>query len=361
MPLVEALLEAGHELQLVMRPPAAELAADLFSEVAVLLLEDDPYRAETRKRWLPFRREIKAIEEFQPDLYVASAFAQNFFDEVFVRRNRGKVSTIGFGAEAGEDTGGTLPMVSGFTQIVRVPTDLPEFQKNLVMAETILGRTVTRTQPRQATPASFDEARALLHAHGFAPHRYTVVCAGGRPGTAMKEWGENNWRTLLGEISDAENFPFVFVGNPKEAASIERLRAALPATATSINLATDPPPVGVSYALVSMAAAYLGRDSGVMHLAAASDRPLLALFGGGHWPRFLPEASRGIVLNRMTSCRGCCFECPFPEPYCVRDIPVASVADAWRRLSAINTLDIVELPEKAETANLHRARPFAAN
>jgi len=45
----------------------------------------------------------------------------------------------------------------------------------------------------------------------------------------------------------------------------------------------------------------------------------------------------------------------------VRDIPVASVADAWRRLSAINTLDIVELPEKAETANLHRARPFAAN
>ena len=361
MPLVEALLEAGHELQLVMRPPAAELAADLFGEVAVLPLKDDPYRAETRKRWLPFRREIKAIKEFQPDLYVASAFAQNFFDEVFARRNRGRVSTIGFVADAREDIGGILPMVSGFTQIVRVPTDLPELQKNLVMAETILGRPVTRRQPRQATAASFDAARALLHTHGFAPHRYTVVCAGARPGTAMKDWGENNWRKLLGEISDSESFPFVFVGNPKEAASIERLRAALPASAASINLATDPPPVAVSYALVSMAAAYLGRDSGVMHLAAAADRPLLALFGGGHWPRFLPEASRGIVLNRMTSCRGCCFDCPFPEPYCVRDIPVADVADAWRRLGAINTLDIVELPEKAETANLHRVRLVAAN
>jgi hypothetical protein len=50
LPLVEALIAAGHPLQLVMRPPAADLARELFPETEVLVLERDPFRAETKKQ-----------------------------------------------------------------------------------------------------------------------------------------------------------------------------------------------------------------------------------------------------------------------------------------------------------------------
>ncbi|MCX6960826.1 MAG: hypothetical protein NTW91_11240 [Verrucomicrobia bacterium] len=138
----------------------------------------------------------------------------------------------------------------------------------------------------------------------------------------------------------------LFLGNPKESASIERIRSALPAHARHLNLAQEPPSIAVSYALVSLGGGYLGRDSGVMHMAAATDRPLLALFGGVHWPRFLPQSAKGVVMNRATPCRGCNFICPFPEPYCITSIPVEAVLEEWLRIDEVQGLKVVELAKE---------------
>ena len=79
LPLVEALLSAGHKLQLVMCTPAADLASDLFPETEVLVLKRDPFHAETKKQKQPFSGELAQIRRFGPELYVASTFSTRFF------------------------------------------------------------------------------------------------------------------------------------------------------------------------------------------------------------------------------------------------------------------------------------------
>ena len=348
MPFVEALLAAGHQVQFVMRPLAADLARDLFPEAEVLVLEHEPFRAEAKKLRKPFRREIDAIRRFEPDMYVAGAFQLNFFDEVFLEERPPQIRVAGF--EAKEDfwpsdtSVDPRELTRHFDVRARVASAMPEGEKNLRLAASALGvDRVEKIAARPPTAPSLAAARALFAEHGIREREFVVVCAGSRPGLVMKDWGESNWAEFLRLIGQHETRPLVFLGNPKESASIGRLRAALPRGAKHVSLAENPPPVPVSYALVSLASAYLGRDSGVMHMAAAADVPVLSVFSGAHWPRFLPEARRGIVLTRKVPCQGCNFFCPFPEPWCVTSVPPAVVADAWRRLASVSSLEVIEL------------------
>lgn len=348
VPFLENLLSAGHKLQILMRPPAADLARDLFPEIEVVVLDNDPFRLETKKIRKPFRKELRAVASFGPDLYVAGAYHPTFFDEIFIQQRPATTKVAGF-VSAGDfwpsDTSiEPHELARSFDISVRIQSELPEGEKNLRLAVAILGSdAVSKTVPRLPTPGALSEARALLAEHGLEAEGFVVVCAGSRPGLVMKDWGESNWLKFLSALEPDERRAFVFLGNPKEAESIERLRRALPHGIAHISLAAEPPAVAVSYALVSMASAYLGRDSGVMHMAAATDIPILVIFSGAHWPRFLPEARRGIVLTCKAPCRGCGFFCPFSEPWCATSVPVGEVLAAWRELGTTQRLQVREL------------------
>jgi ADP-heptose:LPS heptosyltransferase len=348
MPLLENLLSAGHKLQLLMRPPAADLARDLFPEIEVVVVQNDPFRLETKTMRDPFGGDLKAINSFRPDIYIAGSFHPTFLDEIFIQQR--PVATKVAGLVSADDFWPSDTSVDphelarSLNITVQVPAELPEGEKNLRLAAAILGnKAVKKTSPRSPTTAALSEAKALISKHGLEARKFVVVCAGSRPGLVMKDWGEANWLKFMAALEPNERRAFVFLGNPKEAESIERLRRAMPPGIQSISLAAEPPAVPVSYALVSMASAYLGRDSGVMHMAAASDRPILAVFSGAHWPRFLPEARRGIVLTCKAPCRGCGFFCPFSEPWCATSVPVGEVLAAWRELGTTQTLQVREL------------------
>jgi len=350
MPMVKALLGDGHQIQLLMRPPAADLARDLFPEVEVHVIGRDPYHPETKKQSHPFRTDFRAIRNFGPDLYVAAAFQLTFLDEEWMRKGDESVPVAGFQAKKGRWFTDTITdpseLVARFAVKVRVPVEMSEEEKYQQMADALLGRRVTSEQPRQPSKAALEEATLLMQKHGLEAGKFLVICVGNRSGLVMKDWGESNWTALLGKVAKEEERTLLFLGNSKESASIERIRSTLPVTASHLSLAGEPPPIAVSYALVSRCGGYLGRDSGVMHMAAATGRPLLALFGGGHWPRFLPQvtqAGKGVVVSRSTPCRGCNFMCPFPEPYCITSIPMEGVLEAWRRIDEGADLRVVEL------------------
>jgi ADP-heptose:LPS heptosyltransferase len=344
--MIEALLTEGHVLQLLMRPPAAELAASLLPEAGVHVIGRDPWHKETRMARNPFAEDFAAIRQFRPDVFVAAAFQPTFFDEQWMASGRGSVRSIGFAAS---DSGEVAP----WSETVRVPIAMPEWEKARLLAEAVAGRSLEFRLSRQPSPENVARAEALLGHLGFPARGFLAVCVGNRPGLALKDWGEANWTRLLAAVAREDDRPMLFLGNPKEAASIERIRAALPPVAVSASLAAEPPPMPLAHALISLSDVYIGRDSGPMHLAAATGRPLLALFGGGHWPRFVPPHARGVILTRATPCRGCNFNCPFPEPYCVSSIPFASVLEAWRSLSDLHVLRVVEIPPEGPWLAVH--------
>lgn len=345
--MIAALLREGHVLQLLMRPPASELAAALLSEAEVRTISRDPWHKETRLAFDPFADDFLAIRRFQPELFVAAAFQPTFFDERWLSADEGQTRSAGFVAAEGG--------VSGRWNLeVPVPVAMPEWQKARRLAEAIAGKRLEFDPARGPTPASVAQAEAFLAELGFPLHGFLAVCVGNRAGLVLKDWGEANWMRFLAAVAREDGRPMLFLGNPKEAASIERIRAALPPGSVSVSLAAEPPAMPLAHALISLCAVYVGRDSGPMHLAAATGRPLLALFGGGHWPRFVPPSACGVILTRATPCRGCNFDCPFPEPYCVSSLPQELVLTSWRTLGAADALQVLEVP--AEDAWL-RAYP----
>lgn len=349
LPLIEALLRGGHHLQLLMRPPAAELACGLLPEADVHVIGRDPWHKETQRLLDPFEPDFDAIREFRPDVFVVAAFQPTYFDRQWLASDSGRTRSVGF-TPAGCGDEQTPP----WSVAVSVPVAMPEAEKCRHLASGIVGRKLDFGPPRRPSPANVDAAKGMLAEIGFPASGFLVVCVGTRPGLILKDWGQTKWTRLLVAIAREDRRPLLFLGNPKEAASIERIRAALPSGTVSASLASCPPPMPLTHALISLSDAYLGRDSGPMHLAAATGRPLLALFGGGHWPRFVPPAARGVVLTRATPCRGCNFDCPFPEPYCVAGIPEEAVLGAWRSMAGARTLRVVEIPPEESWLEMHR-------
>ena len=80
--------------------------------------------------------------------------------------------------------------------------------------------------------------------------------------------------------------------------------------------------------LLASARFYFGNDTGALHLAASLGRPVVSIFGGGHWPRFAPVAHRSLTIIQSLPCFGCEWDCYFVDAPCVRTISPASVRQA---------------------------------
>ncbi len=348
VPLLQALESAGHQLQILLRSPAADLAAEVFPGAERRVIAADPYHSAMRRRRNPFRPEHEAIRTFAPDLYVAALFSLNFFDEVWMEHGERGLPVAGFSTPDSFWPSGTIAdareLSARFRIRVEVPSALAEIEKNRRLAAAILGREVAPAAPvLRPTEDALAAARTLLYRHGLEEGNYWVACVGTRRGLQMKDWGEDNWRLFFTNDVSREPPPVVFLGNDQEWESIERIRSD---AFRSVNLAGEPPPLPVSLALAAASRGYVGRDSGVMHLAAAAGRPTFAVFGGAHWGRFLPSSGPSVVVTQAMSCRMCDFACMHERPHCVQDITLPFMAAAWRRfLAAAPGVEIFEQPE----------------
>lgn len=107
-------------------------------------------------------------------------------------------------------------------------------------------------------------------------------------------------------------------------------------------------PLRVTMALLKRCSLFVGNDSGVMHLAAASGVPLLALFGPQSPVKFGPWSERAVVLYKKFPCSPCrqkffteCEPSARMRPACVEAITVEEVFREGMRL--------LEAGEKKET------------
>lgn len=199
--------------------------------------------------------------------------------------------------------------------------------------------------------AEEDQVQATLTKLGLAPQRSVVAfCVGAEYGQA-KRWPASHFAELARMLADAGHDIWL-LGSHKDAeigADIERIYLRLPSSAHDQRLSRLPTPAGgdwgegensalrnlcgqtdLAQAIDLLAAANLAvvNDSGLMHVAAALDKPMVALFGSSS-PGFTPPLSdRARIVSLNLPCSPCFKRvCPLGHFDCMMKLSPQRVFD----------------------------------
>jgi ADP-heptose:LPS heptosyltransferase len=161
-------------------------------------------------------------------------------------------------------------------------------------------------------------------------NRPLIACG---PGTKMqvKDWGQNNWRTLLGRLySKYSSFGLLMIGVKEEIEMCEY--AARDWKGAKVNLSGLLSP-RESAAALSHASVFVGTDSGPMHLAASVGVPCVCVFSARRLPGiWFPPGARNSVIYHKTECHNCgLYTCIANAKKCILSITVDEMEQAVNR------------------------------
>ena len=125
------------------------------------------------------------------------------------------------------------------------------------------------------------------------------------------------------------------IGNSADQLIGEEIRADVgPAC---LNLAGQTP-LDQAIDLISAATSVVTNDSGLMHVAAALNRPLVAVFGSTS-PALTPPLSADVEIMSLELDCSPCFKrsCPLQHTHCLTRLQPEQVLDAMARLVAAPT------------------------
>jgi heptosyltransferase-2 len=187
------------------------------------------------------------------------------------------------------------------------------------------GEPLERPLPRPSLRVHEATRRATLRAQGLEADRPVTVMAPGAEYGPAKRWPPRHFADLAKTLA-ARGDRIWLLGSKKDAAitaEIQHLSGGICedlAGRTSLDDAID---------LMSFAARVVTNDSGLMHVAAALDRPMAALFGSSS-PQFTPPLSpHARVITLRLSCSPCFKrECPLGHTNCLVQMEPARVLEA---------------------------------
>lgn len=272
---------------------------------------------------------------FWDRLRAARALRAQHYDQAIVLPNSLKSALIPFLAHIPVRTGFVGEFRYGLLNDAR-PLDeaaYPLMVERFALLAEPQGQALTRPVPNPRLSTQETLRAATLGKLGLALTQPVIaLCPGAEYGPA-KRWPEAHFASLAQSLQQ-RGFQVWIIGSKKDqtvGARIEELSQHSChnlCSQTSLDQAVD---------LLACATAVVTNDSGLMHIAAALDKPLVALYGSSS-PGFTPPLSdKALILNLHLSCSPCFKrECPLGHLNCLRNISTQQVLDVLEMAKGSN-------------------------
>lgn len=354
-PMFAALSQAGHELALVVRSFVAPLAQWVAPGAQIIHLIDDPYSPSFNATAPSVQQAIASVKSFAPQIYGIVQYQRTAFEELLAESlPEARVFAVDGKLYQNLDSG--VDTQSRLRPAVWVPVsvDSHELRKNELLCAALLQKNLTLPPPSLPLHSGDqDSAQARLAQLGLEPGGYWIGCVGDGLYKHSRNWTLEGWAKVFTHCVTELGWRLLLVGTPDESESTEKVRHLMgEARISTFNCCDSRDGLDTLTSLVAMSSGYVGRDTGPMHLAAAFGKPVVAVFGGGNWPRFTPAARSGFVFTMQLACAGCNWLCHLPDSYCIKRVRVADVIAAIDELAngSVNRLQIRSLSPDAVLA-----------
>lgn len=202
---------------------------------------------------------------------------------------------------------------------------LPTMAQRFAALALAPGAPLPRQLPPPALRVDADAARALAAQFGLATDRPLLgLCPGAEFGGA-KRWPADRYGELA-RLFVARGWQVLLFGAAGDSAVCRLVRQAAANHGRCVDLAGRTT-LEQAVDLLSLCTAVVSNDSGLMHVAAALQRPLVAVYGATS-PEFTPPLSaRAAVLRPGIDCAPCgCRECPLGHHGCMLETTAGKVA-----------------------------------
>jgi heptosyltransferase-2 len=172
-----------------------------------------------------------------------------------------------------------------------------------------------------------EESKQLLYQRGYAKGKKLIGINPGAAYGSAKCWPLENFRALALKLIEPEDTFVVFFGDASTSSLVKQIRHGLPERIINLCGITN---LRKLACLIKDCDVLVTNDSGPMHIGAAFEVPLVALFGSTDDALTGPYGQREAVINKRVSCAPC-FKRVCPIDFrCMTRIAVEEVVAAVR-------------------------------
>ena len=216
------------------------------------------------------------------------------------------------------------------TQTLNEPVLRHDIEHNMAMIRFLGGDADDDYQEVWLGESDRHFAENTLREQGFEPGQkiFGIGPSGGH--SVFKQWPLENYAKLGRRLQEKWGAKIILFGGPGEEEMGRVLADGLgPGTLNLMGRTT----IRQMAAVMARCNAYVGNDSGPTHIAAASNIPVVAIFGSSCRHRFHPGENTRLVWREL-SCGPCqrtnhqeerCHTCIFDQPHCLTEISVDEV------------------------------------
>ena len=215
-----------------------------------------------------------------------------------------------------------------YDQFVPVDETHHETEKYEILFKALGGKSKL-PEPRLSVPEKHQKAaRRILDEAGLKAKNFCLCFPAGTQQVSIKAWSPERFAEVISWMEKEYQLPSLVAAHQSEVDCVEAVvqLANKSKAKPSIWLGKDGE-IPVLAALSADAKMFVGNDTGPMHIAAVKT-PVVAIFGGGTWPRFRPRGDRSTAIAGKMPCFGCGWNCIFTDAPCMSLVAVQDVQKA---------------------------------